>query len=169
MWHPASPRGLDAPPLIGPEPFDSPGVRWVVARAEDELVARYGFAAEHERSLDSDAFAPPRGAFLVARIPPGPHPVGGVGLRAVSPDTGEVKRLWVDGGRRAQGIGRALMDTLEVMARRLGYRTLRLETGPLQPEAVALYAATGWTRQTEDWGGGGCIPDYSIRFAKELP
>jgi GNAT superfamily N-acetyltransferase len=169
VQHPSSPSGLRPPPRITLEPFDSEDVRWVVAQAEAELVARYRFLGEHELSLSTDEFAPPLGVFVVARRAGSAHPVGGVGIRPVAAGIGEIKRLWVEEGERRLGTGGALMARVEVAAGDLGYRTLRLETGPKQPEAVAMYRGSGWTHQTEDWDGEGCIPDYSIRFAKELP
>jgi hypothetical protein len=43
----------------------------------------------------------------------------------------------------------------------------RLETGRLQPEAIALYDASGWARQQEDWEGGS-IWEGSVHFTKDL-
>ena len=136
------PAGL----TLATEPYGSDGPRWVVAQAEAELVARYGTLDEGERGLSAAMFDPPAGAFLVARRgdAAGP-PVGGVGVRAVAPDVGEIRRLWVDPDCRGQGIGRALMDDVVLVAARdLGLAALRLATGDRQPEAVALYRATGW-------------------------
>jgi hypothetical protein len=36
------------------------------------------------------------------------------------------------------------MREIESRARDLGYSTLYLETGPAQPEALALYRTNGW-------------------------
>ena len=94
-------------------------------------------------------------------------PVGGVGLRSAGSGIGEIKRLWVDEAWRGRGIARSLMSEVEVVARAMGLSMLRLETGWLQPEAVALYASTGWERQSEDWDGGE-IRVGSIHFAKAL-
>jgi GNAT superfamily N-acetyltransferase len=166
MHRPASavPTGL----LVAREPYDDNGPRSVVAQAEAELVARYGFLDDGELGLTAAMFDPPVGAFLVARraAAAGP-PVGGVGLRAVAPATGEVRRLWVDPARRGQGVARALMGALEDAARDLGLNTLVLATGDRQPEAVALYTATGWERIHLD-ADGGPLPVCHIRFAKIL-
>jgi GNAT superfamily N-acetyltransferase len=154
---------------INPEPYGAEGPQWVVARAEAELVARYGFLDDGELGLTAAMFDPPVGAFLVARraAAAGP-PVGGVGLRTVAPATGEVRRLWVDPAGRGQGVGRALMAALEQMAHdSLGLTALRLGTGDRQPEAVALYTATGWERVHLD-ADGGPLPVCRIRFMKHL-
>jgi GNAT superfamily N-acetyltransferase len=152
---------------IGPEPFDAAGCRWVVARAEAELEERYGFVAPTERGLTGAEFDPPTGAFLVARSINDQTPVGGVGLRRIREGTAEVKRLWVLPEHRRAGIAAALMGEIEDVARRLGYATLRLETGSGQPEAVALYDRFGWLRTDAEWDGTPVHPG-SIRFTKAL-
>ena len=139
----------------------------VVTRAEEELIARYGFLDEGELGLTAAAFDPPAGAFVVAVPRAGGPPVGGVGLRTVTPGTGEVKRLWVDPGWRGLGVGRALMTAIEVRAAAAGLTRLRLATGDRQPEAIALYTSSGWDRHDEDWGGGP-INCGAVQFSKAL-
>ena len=158
------PRPTSAPPTIRREDYGSDGPRLVVARAEAELVARYGFLDAGERGLTAAMFDPPAGAFLVARTDAAGQPLGGVGLRTVAPGTGEVRRLWVEPAWRGRGVGRALMAALEDEARRLGQARLRLATGGRQPEAVALYVATGWARVDD----GRPVEVCGIRFVKPL-
>ena len=57
----------------------------------------------------------------------------------------EVKRVIVVDGQRGRGIGRALMDRLEAIARDAGAPRLILQTGNRQPEAVRLYERVGYT------------------------
>ncbi len=140
------------------EPYGTDGPRFVVARAEAELVDRYGFLDAGEHGLAAAMFDPPQGAFWVARRRG--DAVGGVGLRAVAPAVGEVRRLWVEPAARGRGVGRALMAALEQEAARRGLSSLQLGTGDRQPEAVALYEATGWERIDVDVCG--------IRFVKDL-
>jgi GNAT superfamily N-acetyltransferase len=149
--------------VLAREPSATEGPRWVVEQAEDELVARYGFLDDNERSLTVAMFDPPAGVFLVARRgeSAGP-PLGGVGLRVVDPGVGEVRRLWVDPLQRGQGIARRLMDALEEAGRDMGLTGLRLVTGERQPEAIALYTATGWTLTNSDTATCG------YRFTKQL-
>jgi GNAT superfamily N-acetyltransferase len=166
MYRP--PSDLASGVALQREPYGSDGPRWVVARAEAELEARYGELDDGERGLTAAMFDPPTGAFLVARRgdAAGP-PVGGVGLRAVAPDIGEVRRLWVDPAGRGLGIARTLMGALEAAARDLGLDALVLATGDRQPEAVALYEATGWERVRVDRDGRQ-LPVCHIRFVKVL-
>jgi GNAT superfamily N-acetyltransferase len=150
------------------EAYESPGPQWVVARAEEELVARYGGLDDGELGLTAVMFDPPSGAFLVARVDGEPDPpVGGVGVRTVAEGVGEVRRLWVDGSRRGHGIGRELMTGLENEARGLGLSSLILATEDRQPEAVGLYQSTGWVRLRTD-AGGVPLPACHVRFSKVI-
>lgn len=65
--------------------------------------------------------------------------------------TGELKRLIVAPEARGQGAGRALLSAIEVIARREQVTTIRLETGPLNTEALVLYRANGY-RETGPFG-----------------
>jgi GNAT superfamily N-acetyltransferase len=139
----------------------------VVAQAEAELVARYGFLDDGELGLTAAMFDPPAGVFLMARTESRGEPVGGVGLRTVAMETGtgEVRRLWVDPAWRGRGVGRELMAGIEEAARVLDLSVLRIETGDRQHEAVALYEGTGWERifVTPE---GAPLPAGWIRFRK---
>ena len=150
------------------EPYSAEGPKWIVAQAEAEIVERYGDLDGGELGLTADMFNPPNGAFLVARRghAAGP-PVGGVGVRAIHPGLGQIRRLWVDPGRRGQGIARALMNGVEHAARDLGLTDLRLGTGDRQPEAVALYESSGWERVLVG-SDGRPVPARHIWFVKRL-
>ena len=149
------------------EDADRAGPRWVVAQAEAELTDRYGGLDDTELGLTPPTFDPPEGAFIVARSPGNAIPAGGVGVRTVGPALGEVKRLWVDPAWRGRGLGRGLMDALEVEANRLGLVALRLGTGDRQPEAVALYQSTGWEREFLDADGWPLAPGH-LCYSKRL-
>jgi hypothetical protein len=56
------------------------------------------------------------------------------------------------------------MGALEDAGRDLGLATLSLVTGGRQPEAIALYTATGWTLINPDADPAIC----GYRFTKEL-
>lgn len=45
---------------------------------------------------------------------------------------------------RRTGIARRLLHELEAAGRKAGYRRLVLETGLVQPEAIALYESAGY-------------------------
>src|ERR1700686_3363176 len=139
----------------------------MVHAASDELQQRYGGEGDNKH-LMVDELRPPLGLFLVARH--GRELVGGVGLRSLGEPArhfAEVKRLWVRPDLRREGIGLALMNEIETHAKELGYATLFLETGPAQPEALALYESTHWTRIETYPDGVFCHPQ-SHRFSKDL-
>ena len=64
---------------LRPEPYESEGPQWVVAQAETELVARYGFLDDGELGLTADMFDPPAGRFLVPGQTAGRNPSAGRG------------------------------------------------------------------------------------------
>jgi GNAT superfamily N-acetyltransferase len=163
-----SPSAIPTARTVTREPYDDDGPRWVVAQAEAEIVERYGELDDGELGLTAAMFDPPNGAFLVARRgdAAGP-PLGGVGMRAIHPGVGQIRRLWVDPGQRGQGIARALMDGVENAARELGLTDLRLGTGDRQPEAVALYASSDWNRVLVGHDGRP-VPPRHIWFTKQL-
>lgn len=68
----------------------------------------------------------------------------GCGGILIEHDYAEVKRIFVSPKARGLGVGRKLMERLEVESRRLGFKSLRLETGIYQPEALALFKAMGF-------------------------
>ena len=115
--------------------FDGKQAQAAIGFAEAELDRRYGAGTDRE-GLDGASFTPPHGTFFVATVKN--ELCGSVGLRSIGDGVGEIKRLWVADAS-------ALMREAEHAARRFGMSLLELETGPLQPEAVALYLETGWT------------------------
>ena len=74
---------------------------------------------------------------------------GCVALRRVRKDQSgcEMKRLWVDGAFRGLRLGRRLVEEAVLCAKRLGFKTMYLDTVPLaMPEANRLYAVMGFER-----------------------
>jgi putative acetyltransferase len=71
----------------------------------------------------------------------------GCGAVVLYPDFGELKRMYVSPRGRGQGVAKKLLALLESRAIASGCRLLRLETGPYQPEALALYASAGYERR----------------------
>ena len=58
--------------------------------------------------------------------------------------TAEIRRMYVAPAARGRGLSRLVLAALEDEARELGYSFVRLETGDRQPEAIKLYASSGF-------------------------
>jgi GNAT superfamily N-acetyltransferase len=121
---------------------DDPAARELLAEFGRESEERYGqvfegFRAPHE-TIVADGLTPPHGCLLV---------IDGIacgGLRRLDPETAEIKRMYVRPEHRRRGHARGLLAALERKAEELGYARVRLDTGPLQPEAAALYASADY-------------------------
>jgi putative acetyltransferase len=112
----------------------------LVAALLDELRSLYD--DEDDDAPSADDLAPPSGLFFVA-LREG-EAVGCGGIKHFAEGIGEVKRMYVIPAARRTGVARAVLVEVEAEGRRRGYRELRLETGTLQPEAIALYASVGY-------------------------
>ena len=130
---------------IRPADPDAPEAVACMRAYFDELAARVsGFGPKGFTLPDpgSASYRPPTGGFLVAWSDE--LPVACVSLRPVDARTGEVKRLWVHGSARGQGVARRMMAAIEAEARVLGFTALKLDTNSALTEAVALCRAGGW-------------------------
>ncbi len=87
-------------------------------------------------------FAPPSGRLLLASFDG--QVAGCAGLRRLSPEIGEMKRVYVRPAFRRKGLGRELIDAVIAAARLIGYRKLRLETASFMEGAQALYRSVGF-------------------------
>lgn len=119
---------------------DDPDVASLRERMGEEAAGRYGrprFAAPAE-GIDPTTVV----VTLIARSDD--RIVGTGALRRLGPDL-EIKRMFVDPDQRGRGLGRILLNDLERRAREIGAPRLLLHTGQRQPEALALYRASGFT------------------------
>lgn len=114
---------------------DQPDVRALIAELDAYLYALY--PAENVFALDVAALLQPNVLFAVARDAGGA--AVGCGAVVVTPEYGEIKRMYVCPAARGQGVARKLLQSLEAQASALGCTALMLETGPTQPEALSLY------------------------------
>lgn len=123
-----------------------PEVEPLLAALAGEYGGRYGksISADEMASAHPEEFDPPKGAFVV--LMDGDMTVAGGGIRPKGDGTCEVKRMWTAAGYRRRGLASTVLAALEDAARELGYQAIYLQTGPLQPEASALYASSGYER-----------------------
>jgi GNAT superfamily N-acetyltransferase len=98
--------------------------------------------------LEPEELAPPGGVYLVGWM--GDEPAAGGGLRLVTPEIAEIKRMYVRPPFRGRGLARALLESLERAAVRLGAAVARLDTGPKQARAQGLYERSGY-REIGNW------------------
>lgn len=136
----------------------------LLAAMKNELDSLY---ARVEGSLDStpatpEQMRPPQGCFLV--ISAGAEAVACGGVKRLDEQTAEIKRMYVVPDRRGTGVGRILLTELEGRARALGYSRVRLDTGPEQPAAKAIYDGAGY-RGIDDYNGN---PYARYWFEKDL-
>jgi GNAT superfamily N-acetyltransferase len=148
---------------LSPAAWDDPVVQQLVAAQRAELIDRYSGDKEPGVKPSATDVA----VVLVARDDDG-TPVGCGALRPLGSDSAEVKRMYVVPEARGRGLSKVLLTALESEARGRGWTTLRLETGPEQPEAVALYTGAGY-RPTGAFGhyvrpGA----DWSLYFERDL-
>jgi putative acetyltransferase len=112
-----------------------------------ELAARYA-RDDHEPGLSPSAADV--AVFLVARDGDA-KPLGCGGLRVLDAVSGEIKRMYVMPEARGTGVAIAVLRELETQARQRGLRTLKLETGIAQPDAIRFYEREGY-RRVENFG-----------------
>jgi GNAT superfamily N-acetyltransferase len=123
--------------------LSDPQVAPLLEGLAEEYERRYG-PGDEMASVQDQEFEPPDGEFLVL-LENGVVVAGG-GMRRFSRDTCEVKRMWTAPDHRCKGYASAVLNALEQEAKNRGYANLRLETGPAQPEARALYDRRGYGR-----------------------
>lgn len=102
------------------------------------------YPAESHHGIDLAVLLAPNVLFAVARNDNGQ--VVACGAMVLEVNYGELKRMYTSPAYRGRGIARALLDFLEAQAQDNGRSRFMLETGYLQPEAIALYARCGYER-----------------------
>ncbi|XGP74264.1 GNAT family N-acetyltransferase [Actinokineospora auranticolor] len=120
--------------------YGHPDAVKLTAEVQQEYIVRYG--SVDETPVDPAQFAPPVGLFLVGYLDGAPVAMGG--WRVHGDGSAELKRMYVTPSARGLGLARALLAELESTAAAAGHPRLVLETGTMQPEAIALYESSGY-------------------------
>lgn len=132
--------------LIRPVPYDHPDVVTLVERVQDFYVERYG--GRDDDPTDPADFRPPAGIFFVGYLDDAPVATGA--WRVIGADrlgttrTAEIKRMYVVPEQQRRGLARRMLAHLEATAAEARVEALILSTGTMQPEAIALYEASGY-------------------------
>ncbi|UPZ29575.1 GNAT family N-acetyltransferase [Streptomyces sp. LRE541] len=134
---------------IRPVAFDHPDAVKLNDEVQAEYAVRYGDEGD-VTPLDPTMFEPPLGLYLIA-YDAEDRPVATGGWRTqnendegYSDGDAELKRMFVIEGARGNGLARRILGALEADARAAGRTRMVLETGNKQPEAIALYASSGY-------------------------
>jgi GNAT superfamily N-acetyltransferase len=121
----------------------------------------YGIDVEAETeaglSTSLDDLLQPRGRLYVAEV--GGRAVGLGGLKPVSDEIAEVKRMYVSPEARGRGLGKAILQCLIRDARDEGFATLRLESAAFMRDAHELYRSFGFRE----------LPPYEGREFESIP
>lgn len=123
---------------------DSADARWCLNQYFAELAERFesGFDPAQGNAFTDAEMMPPAGYLILARLDGAP--IGCGALKRLAADVGEIKRVWIAPSMRGKGIASRLMDELEALARKAGFRTVRLDTNRTLTEAHALYRKRGY-------------------------
>ncbi|NED98314.1 GNAT family N-acetyltransferase [Phytoactinopolyspora alkaliphila] len=121
--------------------YSDPVVRALEDELQQEYIERYG--GQDNSPVSPDEFGPPEGLFLVGFV--GNEPVATGGFRRHADGVAEIKRMYVAHDHRGGGHARRLLAELETRAAAAGYQRIVLETGDRQPEAITLYASSGYS------------------------
>jgi putative acetyltransferase len=145
---------------------EAEGVAELVRQGDDYGLSLY--PAESYYALDPEALGAPDVRLFVARRAGVAVGIAALVLGATGPDgrEAELKRMFVSPDARGAGVATALLAEVEATAEQAGVTRLVLETGPKQPEAIALYEKHGYAS----------IPNFgpyegdplSLCFAKDL-
>jgi GNAT superfamily N-acetyltransferase len=164
------PVGAAAGLVIQRLPITAPDAVLLVEQVQEEYVARYG--GRDESPIDHTEFVAPSGAFFVGDLDGTPVVSGAWRRRgdvdfAGTTSTAEIKRMYVAPAARGLGVARTMLAHLETTAHGAGVAAMILETGLMQPEAIALYESSGYVVIP----GFGHYRDSPVNrcFAKVLP
>jgi GNAT superfamily N-acetyltransferase len=148
--------------VVEPARLDDPAALELIELVQGEYVLRYG--GRDQAPIDVAEFLPPKGLFLLARLDGVPAGCGG--WRALGDGRAEIKRMFTASAYRNRGLARAVLAELERTAAAAGIEQIVLETGTVQPEAIALYESSGY-RPVEGFGFYAGRP-LSRSFAKRV-
>lgn len=149
--------------------YDDPDAVVLNEHLQKEYVERYG--TPDVTATEVAEFLPPAGLFLIGYS--GGKAVAMGGWRSREPEghvlragDAEIKRMFVVRAARGAGLSRRMLAELERTAREAGHRRMVLETGIMQPEAIALYTSSGYTPMEEFGAYAGDA--YSRYFCRSL-
>lgn len=121
--------------------FSNPDLQKLIIELDNEFVVRYPYIENIRipfNLLNENA----RVVVAYDKL----TPIACGAFRPVDETTIEIKRMFTLPNYRNQGIGKKVLMELEHWAKREGFTVSILETGVNQPEAIAAYEKSGYTR-----------------------
>ena len=148
---------------VAAENPDQPEVIQLIAELDAYQDSLY--PPESRYALDLHALMQPNVVFAVARD--GSGTALGCGAIVFKHGHGELKRMFVAQAFRGKGVADRILDFLEAAAQGAACPVVKLETGPLQPQALAFYTRSGY----EHCGRFGDYKEdpFSVFMQKHLP
>jgi putative acetyltransferase len=122
------------------------------------------YPPESRHPVYVDGLSAPEARLLIARLEG--RAVGCGALMLGTNGQAEIKRMFVDPVARGRGLGRAILQAIEDVARHNGVRLLQLETGVSNCEALGLYRRCGYCERGPF--GSYCFDPLSIFMEKKL-
>ncbi|MGO4592428.1 GNAT family N-acetyltransferase [Leifsonia sp. 2TAF2] len=150
---------------IRPEPPRQPEVEELLRLSDEFAFALY--PADSCYLLDVSELEKPGVTVFVARVDGRALGMAGLVVSAADGEpNAELKRMFVHEDARGRGLARSLLGALEAAAADAGVPEIRLETGPLQHAAIALYERAGYARIPNF--GPYVGDEFSVCYAKAL-
>jgi len=143
-------------------PADAPAVRALV----NEVLAEFALAPDPGRT-DADLADLPAayaGGCFDVLVEPGGGIIGCVGVYRIDAGTCELRKMYLRGEWRGRGLGRRLLEHGLACARRLGFRTVVLETATVLTRAVAMYERHGFRRYYPDHMSSRCNQAWRLQL-----
>lgn len=122
---------------ISPADEDS---RELIRELDTQITALY--PGSPINGIDAAEFEKVGGYFVIARD--ADRAIGCGAFRPVTENCAEIKRMFVRASARRRGVARQILRHLEDEIRRRGFRSIVLETGLKNSEAMALYESEGY-------------------------
>ncbi|HXQ82339.1 MAG TPA: GNAT family N-acetyltransferase [Opitutaceae bacterium] len=125
--------------IVGISP-SRPEARALIGELDADISARY--PGSPINGIEVDEFERAGGYFVIAKE--GEAVLGCGAFRPAGAYSAEIKRMFVRPGARRRGVARSILRHLEEEIRRRGFRSIVLETGHSQHEAIFLYESEGY-------------------------
>jgi len=133
-------------------------LQWANAKVEEEFGVNFDIVNMLEANMQNlDIYMPPRGRLLLGDVN---DALAGIAcLKELTPEIGEIKRMYVRPGHRKQGMGRALINRLIEESSRIGYKRIRLDSARFMTEAHQLYRSIGF-QEINAYEGSEIPPEF---------